>query len=107
MPDPAEQLQRLYMAGFELQTFERYPSAVGVVRGEFLVLLQPSPQGLFMLGLPGRRVGESDNLAVLVERDGRQVFQFKSEIIPASEADLTGLRQFRTDVEAILRVSRA
>jgi hypothetical protein len=32
MPDSAEQLQRLYLAGFELQTFERYPKCIGVVR---------------------------------------------------------------------------
>ena len=32
MPDPAEQLQRIYLAGFELQTFDRFPKCVGVVR---------------------------------------------------------------------------
>ena len=93
------------MAGFELQTFERYPSAIGIVRGDFLVLLQASPQGLSMIGLPGRRIGE--NLGVLVERDGQKIFQYKSEIVPATETDLAGLRQFQTDVQAILAAKPA
>jgi len=105
--DPAEQLQQLYMAGFELQTFERYPSAVGVVRGDFLVLLQPTPQGLTMLGLPGRRMSDGENLGVLIERDGQKFFQFKTEMLPATEADLAGLQKFRTDVQAILGVPAA
>ena len=32
MPDPAEQLQRLYIEGFGMETFDRYPNSVGVVR---------------------------------------------------------------------------
>jgi hypothetical protein len=32
MPDPAEQLQQIYLAGFEIETFERFPKCVGVVR---------------------------------------------------------------------------
>ena len=32
MPDSSEQLQRIYLEGFELQTFERYPMCMGVLR---------------------------------------------------------------------------
>ena len=53
MPDPAEQLQRLYLAGFELQAFDRFPKCVGVVRDNCLALLVPTPDGLQMLGTPG------------------------------------------------------
>ena len=65
MPDPAEQLQRLYLAGFDLQTFDRFPKCVGVVRDGCIALLVPSIDGLQMLGTPGWRLGEA--IGVLVE----------------------------------------
>ena len=73
MPDSAEQLQRLYLAGFELQTFDRYPNAIGVLRDGCIALLQSTPVGLKMIGAAGWRMGEV--LGVLVEKEGRQVFQ--------------------------------
>jgi hypothetical protein len=76
MPDSAEQLQRLYLAGFELQTFERYPKCIGVVRDNFVALLVPGVDGLQILGTPGWRMGEV--MGVLTQREGRQVFQAKS-----------------------------
>ena len=71
MPDPAEQLQRIYLAGFELQTFDRFPKCVGVVRDDCIALLVPSTDGLQMLGTPGWRLGEA--IGVLVEAGGRQI----------------------------------
>ncbi|HTY82721.1 MAG TPA: hypothetical protein VMB19_00810, partial [Silvibacterium sp.] len=69
MPDSAEQLQRIYAAGFELQTFDRYPNAVGVIRDGCIALLRSTPNGLEIIGSPGWRMGEV--LGVLVEKDGR------------------------------------
>ncbi len=43
MPDPAEQLQRLYLAGFELQTFDRYANSVGVLRDGCIALFRATP----------------------------------------------------------------
>lgn len=100
MPDPGEQLQRLYLAGFELQTFDRYPNAVGVLRNGCIALLQSTPNGLTMIGAPGWRMGEV--LGVLVARDGRQVFQAKSETVEASPERLTALQKFRQDLEELL-----
>ena len=67
MPDPAEQLQRIYLAGFELQTFDRFPKCVGVVRDSCIALLVPSVDGLQMLGTPGWRIGEV--IGVLTEKE--------------------------------------
>ena len=53
MPDSAEQLQRLYMAGFELETFERFPKAIGVLRQGYVAFLVPGPDGLQILGNDG------------------------------------------------------
>ena len=75
---PEEQLQRLY-AGFELQTFERFPQAIGVIKNGYIALLIPGgPEGLQILGNVGRRMGES--LGPLVERGDREVFVHEGEI---------------------------
>src|SRR6266568_7365963 len=96
MADPAEQLQRIYLAGFELQTFDRFPKCVGVVRDSCIALLVPSVNGLQMLGTPGWRMGEV--MGVLVEREGRQVFQAKQEIVEATPDRLAALHRFREDL---------
>jgi len=98
--DSAEQLQRIYLAGFELQTFDRYPKAVGVIRGGCIALLEPTPAGLAMIGTPGWRMGEV--MGVLVEEGGRQVFRAKSETVEATAERLDALRQFRVELERLL-----
>jgi hypothetical protein len=100
MPDPAEQLQRLYLAGFDLQTFDRFPKCVGVVRDGCIALLVPSTGGLQMLGMPGWRMGEA--IGVLVETGGRQVFQAKQEILEATPERLEILDRFRADLRELL-----
>jgi hypothetical protein len=100
MPDPAQQLQRIYLAGFELQTFDRFPKAVGVVRDGCIALLEAKPAGLVMIGTPGWRMGEV--MGVLVEEGGRQVFRAKSETVEATPERLEALRQFRDDLQNLL-----
>ena len=97
MPDSAEQLQRLYLAGFELQTFERYPNSIGVLREGCIALLRATPSGLTIIGAPGWRMGEV--LGVLVEKDGRQVFQAKSEMVEATPERLAALERFKTELD--------
>ncbi|HEY7098428.1 MAG TPA: hypothetical protein VH437_17010 [Terriglobales bacterium] len=100
-PDPAEQLQRLYVAGFELETFERFPKCVGVVRDQCIAMLVPGVGGMQILGTPGWRMG--DAIGVLVEKGGRQVFQAKQEIVEATPERLQTLEKFRHDLGAILK----
>ncbi len=101
MPDSAEQLQRLYLAGFEVETFERFPKAIGVLREGCIAFLVPGPEGLQILGNVGWRMGES--LGPLVERNGRKVFVHKEEIIEATDEMITTLDRFRADLKAMLR----
>ncbi|MFZ0800396.1 MAG: hypothetical protein WCA13_07600 [Terriglobales bacterium] len=101
MPDSAQQLQRLYLAGFELQTFERYPKCIGVTRENCIALLVPGVDGLQVLGTPGWRMGEV--MGVLTEREGRQVFQAKSEIVEATPERLLALQKFRNELGELLR----
>jgi len=101
MPDSAEQLQQLYLAGFELQTFERYSKCVGVVRDNCVALLVPGVDGLQILGTPGWRMGEV--MGVLTELEGRKIFQAKSEVVEATPERIETLKKFGEDLSALLR----
>jgi hypothetical protein len=103
--DPAEQLQRIYLAGFELQTFDRYPKCIAVIRDNCIALLVPGVDGLQILGTPGWRMGEV--MGVLTEKEGRQVFQAKSEIVEATAERLEIYRRFRGDLENLLASLRS
>ena len=100
--DPAEQLQRIYLAGFELQTLDRFPKCIGVVRDGCIALLVPGVGGMQILGTPGLRMGES--IGVLVEKNGRQVFQNKQDIVEATPERREILRKFREDLKALLAI---
>ena len=103
--DSAEQLQRIYLAGFELQTFDRYPKCIGVIRDNCVALLVPGVDGLQVLGTPGWRMGEV--MGVLTEKEGRQVFQAKTEIVEASPEKIAQLNRFRTDLHALIKAAPA
>jgi hypothetical protein len=57
--------------------------------------------GLQILGTPGWRLGEV--MGVLTEREGRQVFQAKSEIVEATGERLAILQRFREDLARLLK----
>ena len=98
--DSAEQLQRIYIAGFELQTFDRFPNCIGVIRDNCVALLVPGVDGLQIMGTPGWRMGEA--MGVLTEREGRKVVQAKSEIVEATPERLEILSRFREDLHRLL-----
>jgi len=98
--DLAHQLQHLYLAGFELQTFDRFPKCVGVIRDNCIAMLVPGTDGFQILGTPGWRMGEA--IGVLVERSGTRVFQYKQEIVPATPERLKALGKFKEDLNALL-----
>ena len=100
MPDSAEQLQQIYVAGFELKVFDRFPKCIGVVRDNCIALLVPAVDGLQMLGTPGWLIGEG--IGVLVEAGGRRIFQSKQEIVEATPERLEALRKFREDLRRLL-----
>jgi hypothetical protein len=99
--DPAEQLQKIYVAGFELKVFDRFPKCVGVVREECVALLVPSPDGLQMLGTPGWDIGEA--IGVLTEVGGRKVFQAKQDVVEATPERLERLERFRVELAGLLQ----
>jgi hypothetical protein len=99
--DPAAQLQRIYLAGFDIQTFDRFPKCIGVIREGCIALLVPGVDGLQILGTPGWRMGEV--MGVLVEKNGRQVFQAKDEIVEATPERIQALARFREDLAEALQ----
>lgn len=105
MPDPSEQLQKLYLAGFELQTFDRFPKAIGVLRDGCIAFLVPGPEGLQILGNAGWRMGES--LGPLVERGGMKVFVHKEQVLEATPERIATFERFRTDLRALLKGEEA
>ena len=105
MPHPSEQLQKLYLAGFELQTFERFPKAIGVLRDNCVAFLVPGPDGLQILGNVGWRMGES--LGPLVERGGNKVFVHKEETLEATPERIATLERFKAALKAVLRGEEA
>jgi hypothetical protein len=101
MPDPSEILQNLYVAGFELQTFERFPRAIGVVKGNCIALLEPdATNGLRLLGRPGWRLGEV--IGVLTTKDGQKVFQSKDQFLEATPERERELRAFEDELTGFL-----
>ena len=102
--DSVEQLQHIYLAGFELQTFDRYPKCIGVIRDNCVALLVPGVGGLQVLGAPGWRMGEV--MGVLTEKEGRQIFQAKAEIVEATAERVEALRKFREDLVALLQAAQ-
>ncbi len=103
MPDPSEQLQRIYLAGFELETFDRYPNSIGVLRDGCIALLRSTPVGLEMIGTPGWRLGEV--LGVLVTKDGKQWFQAKTELLEATPERLQTLKRFEFELRELLEAT--
>jgi hypothetical protein len=97
---PEEQLQRLYAAGFDLQTFDRFPKAIGILRDNCIAFLVPGPDGLQILGNVGWRLGES--LGPLVERGGKKVFVHKQETLEATPERIATLDAFKMDLKRLL-----
>jgi hypothetical protein len=97
---PEEQLQRLYLAGFSLETFDRFPKAIGVVRDNCIAFLVAGVDGLQILGNVGWRMGES--LGPLVERGGRKMFIHKGETLDATPERLEALERFHSDLKSVL-----
>lgn len=98
--DPSEILQSLYLAGFELQTFDRFPRAVGVIKGDCIALLEPDGKSLRLIGRPGWRIGET--LGVLTTKGDDQVFQAKDQIVAATPERLKELREFEAELTVLL-----
>ncbi len=96
MPDPAEQLQRIYLAGFELQTFDRFPN----VWAWFATAASPCwcPRWTGCKCWEPRAGAWEKPLECFWRSGGRQIFQAKQEILEATPERLEILGRFRNDL---------
>jgi hypothetical protein len=101
MLDSAAILQNLYAAGFDIQTFERFPRAIGISKGDCIALMEPDVRaGLRMIGRPGWRIGNA--IGVLTTQAGRRVFQSKDQVVDATSERLKLLEEFEREVAGLL-----
>ena len=102
MPDSAELLQALYVAGFDIQTFERFPRAIGVTKTDCIALLEPDlSDGLRIIGRPGWRIG--DVIGVLTTQAGQPVFQWKNQVVEATPERIRSLEEFERELVGLLK----
>ena len=101
MADSAAMLQNLYAAGFDIQTFERFPRAIGISKGDCIALLEPDVSaGLRMVGRPGWRLGKA--IGVLTTQAGCRVFQSKDQLVEATSERLKLLEAFERELVGFL-----
>ncbi|SRR5579884_13588 len=101
MADSAEILQNLYAAGFDIQTFERFPRLIGIAKGDCIALFEPEAgTGLRMIGRPGWRIG--DAIGVLTTQADRRVFQSKHQVMEATSERLKLLDEFERELARLL-----
>jgi hypothetical protein len=101
MADSAEVLQRLYLAGFDIKTFDRFPRAIGIRKGDCIALLEPDVKtGVRIIGRPGWRI--DDAIGVLTTQAGQPVFQWKDQTVEATPERRKMLQEFERELVAIV-----
>lgn len=94
-------LERLQAHEFEIVAFPMYANYIGVRKGSCVALLAPMATGLFSVhGQPAYLIG--GNFSVRVKREGRDWFVWKKEKLEVTEARLTELEKFSSQLSQIL-----
>ena len=94
-------LEELVRRGFTFRVFEAYPKQLGAVKAEFIMLLDLNAEGHWVrFSSPGRLIDEQ--IGLLIERGGRQVFVHKAAEFIADEPTLTDYREFVREMEELL-----
>lgn len=94
-------LEELVGRGFTFHVFEAYPKQLGAAKSNFIMLLDLSDEGHWSrFSSPGYLI--EDQIGLLIERAGRQMFVHKSTAVPADEALLAGYRAFCQELDELL-----
>jgi hypothetical protein len=98
-------LEELVRRGFTFHVFEAYPKQLGAVKSNFIVLLDVSDDGRWMrFSSPGRLI--DDQIGLLIERGGKQVFMHKTTEFPADAIILEQYRQFNREIDEVLALQK-
>ena len=94
-------LEELVRRGFTFHVFEAYPKQLGAVKSNFIILLDLSSEGRWTrFSAPGYLIDEQ--IGLLIERAGRQLFVHKAAEVVAEGALLDGYREFCQEIDAVL-----
>ena len=102
MSSPARDiLERLLQQGFSFRSFPAYPRHLGVEKYNCVALLELTPEGQWsQFGAAGYLLDEQ--IAQLVEREGRPTFVFKSKELLAEGEPLESYRRFQQELRGAL-----
>ena len=94
-------LEKLVAEGFMLRSLPAYPRHLRVEKYDCAALLELTPEGLLkQFSLAGYLV--DGQIALLVERGGRQVFAYKGKQVEAEGETLESFRRFQQELRAVL-----
>src|SRR3990172_3405070 len=96
-----ELLEKLVEQGFTLRSFEAYPRHLGVEKYNCVALLEPTPAGGWQQYSSAGYLLDGQ-IALLVEREGKPTFVYKSKQLPAEGAVLADLQRFLQELAGLL-----
>ena len=94
-------LERLIHEGFLLRSLPAYPRHLAVEKYNCGALLERTPEGQWkQFSAAGHLI--DGQIALLVERNGRKVFAYKSKELLAEREPLENFERFRRELRAVL-----
>ena len=95
-------LEKLLEQGFEFRTSPTYPRHVITVKYQFAALLEMTPEGRVQQFSSAGLLLDTGEIALLVERQGRSAFVYKSKEVAAEPEKLESYQRFLRDLRAAL-----
>jgi hypothetical protein len=99
-PLQVSRLEGLLKAGFKFVTFEHFARYLAVEKKGFVALLDVSSRKVQRFGTIGYHIG--NGIGVLVERDGRETFVWKSESVAATPELLADYARVKKELDDLL-----
>jgi len=94
-------LEKLVAEGFLLRSLPAYPRHLRVEKYDCAALLELTPEGrLKQFSAAGYLV--DGQIALLVERGGKQVFAYKAKQVPAGGEAMENFRRFERELGVVL-----
>ncbi len=95
-------LEILLDRGFAFRTFPAYPRHMGVEKYHCAALLELTEEGRLQQFSSAGYLLETGEIALLVERQGRPIFVYKSKEVPAEGEPIEQYRRFIEELRSIL-----
>ena len=94
-------LERFLQAGFTFRSFPTYPRHLGVEKYNCIALLEPGTEGKWkQFSSVGYLV--DGQIALLVEREGKPTFVYKTKRVLAEGAVMEKFLQFQQEMRSLL-----